>query len=175
MGLPEPALDFLIALAVNLIFIGLAALLLWPLGKTMLLVRLAKGYSVFWVVITMTAIGLYQAQRLFHVDIDTRVNAYVLSNLAHGGFLLIGWSAFAAIGVHYFVARMTIWLSVILWTIGVLSSLVAFIVVTTFHRGVVYRLVNAIAALTSFVVFAIWPVAGQAAFCWFCNLFFNCR
>ena len=171
LSLPEPALDLLIALVLNLIFIGLAALLLWPLGKTTLSLRLAKGYVVFWIVTAITAIGLYQMQRLFRIDIDERVNAYVLSNLAHGLFLLLGWSAFSAISVHSSVAGMTIWPLMILWTIGVMSSVVALVVVTTIHRGVVYRLVNVIATVVSFLVFAIWPAAAHAIFGWFFHLF----
>lgn len=164
-------MDFLIALALNLIFIALVALLLWPLGKAMLSLRLAKGYVVFWIITFITAVALYRIQRWFRVDADTHVDHYVLSNLGHSVLLLSGWSAFAALLTHSFVVETSTWRAVVLWMVAFGSCVVAFIIVTTFHRGSVYRLVNLFVALVSLVVFAVWPAAAHALFGWFFDLF----
>lgn len=170
-GLPEPAIDFLIALGLNVIFVALVALLLWPLGKIVLAARLTKGYAVFWIVTLITAIVLFQIQRLVRVSPETRVSTYVVSNLGHGMFLLAGWSAFAAVSIHAVTAGAAAGITTVLWVVGIISSVIAFVVVTTFHRGVIYRLGNILVALVSFTVFAIWPGAAQALYGWFFDRF----
>lgn len=169
--LREVALDLLITLGLNLIFLALTALLLWPLGQTMLSLRLLKGYVVFWTVTVITAVALYLVQRWFRVDSETHVDAYVISNLGHAVILLIGWSAFATLAVHGFVGGIRTWPAVILWIVGAFSSVVAFVVITSFYRGSIYRVINVSVSLFSFAVFALWPASGRAMFGWFLNLF----
>jgi hypothetical protein len=171
LGLPETALDFLIALALNLIFVALIAVLLWPLGKAMLALRLAKGYGIFWILTAITAVAVSQIQRFFRVDAYRHVDAYVVSNLSHGVFLLAGWSAFAVVTVRSFVAPAPLWVTAILWLVGIFSSVIAFTVITSFYRGGVYRVMNISLAIISFAVFALWPASGRAIFGWFFDLF----
>lgn len=170
-GLSEAALDFLIALALNLIFIALIALVLWPLGKTMLALRLLKGYGIFWILTALTAVAVYRIQRFCRVSADTHVDAYVISNLSHSVFLLAGWSAFAVVTVRSFVLATPFWMMAILWLSGIFSSVVAFTVITLFYRGSVYRVINISVSLISFVVFAVWPAIGLAIYGWFFDLF----
>ncbi len=170
-SLPEAGLDFLIALGLNLIFLALIALLLWPLGQSVLAVRLTKGYGILWVVAVLTAVLLYRVQRFFRVDADTHADAFVLSNLAHSVFLLAGWSAFAALTVHSFVAGAPVWVAALLWFVGLLASYVACTILSPFYQGIVYKMVNAPLALISFLVFAVWPASGRASYGWFFNLF----
>lgn len=169
--LPEEVLDFLIALILNLIFVALAALLLWPLGKPMMALRLAKGYSILWVVTALTGAALYRVQKFFRVDTDTHYDALVISNLAHAVLLLAGWSAFAALTIRVFVSGTPGWIALILWLIGLLSSHIAFIVLSSFYKGTVYKMVNAILASITFIVFAVWPASGRAIYGWFFDLF----
>lgn len=169
--LREEVLDFLIALGLNLIFVALVALLLWPLGKVALAFSLAKGYGILWVVTALTAVAVYKVQRFFRVDTDTHYDALVISNLSHAVLLLVGWSAFAALTVHDFASGVPVWVAAILWLVGFLSSHVAFTVLSSFYPGQIYKLINLILALISFVVFAVWPASGRAIFGWFFNLF----
>jgi hypothetical protein len=170
-ALPEEALDFLIALGLNFVFVALVALLLLPLGKTPLALRLVKGYGVFWIVTVLTALVLYRLQKLFRVGTDEHYDAFLISNLSHGVVLLAGWSAFAALAVRGFVGGVPLWVAAIMWLVGVLSSYVAFIVLSAFYTASVYKVVNAVAALVSFLVFALWPAGARATFGWFFNLF----
>ena len=170
-GMSETALDFLIPFVLSVIFVALIALLLWPLGKAMLAFRLAKGFGIFWLVTVVTAFALYRIQRLFHVDTDTHVNAYVISNASLSVFLLAGWSAFAVMTAHSFVGGIPMWQATVIWLTGLLSSVVAFVVLTSIYRGAVYRLINIALSLVSFVIFAIWPASGRALYGWFFDLF----
>lgn len=170
-ALREEVLDFLIALGLTLIFVALVALLLWPLGKAALVLRLAKGYVILWLVTALTAVLVYRVQRLLRVDTDTHYDALVISNLSHAAIMLAGWSAFAALAVRDVVSDVATWLSAILWLVGFLSSYIAFNVLTSFYSGQVYKLINLIVASASFIFFAVWPAAGRAIFGWFFNLF----
>lgn len=170
-ALREEVLDFLIALALNFIFAALVALVLWPLGKTALALKLAQGYGVLWVVTLLTAVLLHFIQHLLRVRVDTHFDAYLISNLSHSIFLLAGWSAFAALTVGGFVAGAPVWVAALLWLIGLLSSYVAFVALSAFYQAIVYKMVNAPLAMLSFIVFAWWPVIGRAIYGWFFNLF----
>lgn len=49
--------DYLFALVLNVVFVALIALLLWPLGRVNMAFRLAKGYWMFWTVLIVTSAG----------------------------------------------------------------------------------------------------------------------
>lgn len=170
-GLPEELVGFVVALALNVIFIALVALLLWPLGKGMLALRLAKGYGVLWVVAVISAVFVERVQRILRLDIYSHADAYVFSNLGHCIVVLAGWSAFSSGLVHTFVIDTPVWLTGVLWLVGALSSHLAFIVISSFYPGQVYTLINAGVAFVSFVLFAIWPASGRALYGWFLDLF----
>jgi len=169
--LREEALDYLIALGLNVIFVALVALLLWPLGKTTLALRLTKGYVILWVVTVVTGAVLYWLQRLFRADTHNHYDAYLISNLFHGVLLLAGWSAFAALTVGSFVEGVPLPVAAILWLVGFLSSYVAFTVLTALYPGIIYKVVNGALALISFLVFAVWPASGRAIYGWFFDIF----
>jgi hypothetical protein len=163
--------EVLFASALNIAFLALLALLLWPLGRPLLAFRLAKGYVILWVIIFVTAILVNRIQRLFRVNIYDHANAYVNSNLAVTCFLQGGWSAFAALTVQGFVAGAPTWFVVVLYSVGVLSCLIAFFAVTSFYQGHIYKLVSLPLALVSFIVFSVWPASGRAIYGWFFDLF----
>ncbi len=170
-GLPETVVDFLIPIVLNLIFIALVALLSWPMGKTVLALRLAKGYLIFWTITFISVIALYQIQRLLRVSLETRVTAFVISNLVTGMYLLTGWSAFAAIAVHEASANSGVGSAVVLWIVGLVSVAMAHVVLTTFHKGTIYTFVNLLVVVVSFVFFGVWPTMAQITYGWFFNLF----
>lgn len=169
--LPEEALDFLIALALNFGFMTLTAVLLLALGRTPLAPRLTKGYVILWLVAVSTAALLSRLQKFFRVDTDTHSDAYVILNFSHALFLLAGWSAFAALTVRAFVSGAPVSVAATLWLVGFASSYVAFIVLSSLYPGRVYKMVNAPVALISFLVFAVYPSGGRALYGWFFNLF----
>jgi hypothetical protein len=160
--------EILFAATLNILFLALIALLLWPLGRPQLAFRLAKGYVVLWVNVYAAAVVVNRIQRLFRVNIYDHPNAYVLSNLAVSCFLQAGWSAFAASVVQSFAQGAPIWIMLILYLVGVLSCLVAFFAVTSFYQGHIYKFVSLPLALISFIIFSVWPVSGRVIYgCYF--------
>ena len=159
--------DYLFANVLNIVFLALSVLLLWPLGKAMMAVSLAKGYWIFWTVMILTAVVLLQFQRIFRLDMYSHFDAYVISGLAVSGFLQVGWSAFAALVVRSFITGTPTWVAVILYVVGFLSCYVACVIVSAFYMGSIYRLVNTALAVVSFIVFSVWPEAANAIYGWF--------
>jgi hypothetical protein len=164
-------LEVVFALAVNLLFLALAALLLWPLGRAALALSLAKGYVVFWLTVRATSGALALVQRAFRVNLYDRSDAYVISGLAVGGLMLAGWSAFAALAVRGFTADASNWVAVALYAVGALSCVAAFYVVSAFYQGHIYKFINIALAPLSYALFAAWPAAARAAFGWFFDFF----
>jgi hypothetical protein len=155
--------EILVALVLNIIFLALNTLLLWPLDRLMLALGLAKGYGVLWLAICLTAVLLNHIQRFFRVNLYEHFNAYMLSNLVVSCFLQMGWSAFAALTVNNFVTGVPIWMALILYLAGFLSCLIAFFAVSSFYQGTIYKLVSLPLALAGFLVFSVWPAACSMA------------
>ncbi len=163
--------EVLVALALNVLFLGLIALLLWPLGKLMLVLELARGYGILWIVTCGAALLVHRIQGFFRVNIYDHANAFVVSNLAVSCFLQAGWAAFAALSVHRFVPGVPVWGVVILYLVGVVSCLAAFLAVSALYQGHIYKLVSLPLTLVCFLVFSVWPVSGRAVYGWFFRLF----
>jgi hypothetical protein len=163
--------DYLFAVVLNVSFLAITVLLLWPMGHAVLAWRLTKGYWVFWVVLFWTAILLLILQRRLRVDMYSHYDAYVISGLVISGVLQAGWSAFAAIIVRDFTADASIWIDIVLYGVGVFSCYVACVIVAVFYMGSIYRFTNLLIALGTFVVFSIWPVAARGMYGWFFDLF----
>jgi hypothetical protein len=163
--------EILFAATLNILFLALVALLLWPLGRPQLAFRLAKGYVVLWVNVYAAAVLVNRIQRFFGVNIDDHPDTYVVSNLAVSGFLQAGWSAFAALVVHSFAPGTPIWITLILYLVGVLSCLVAFFAVSSFYQGHIYKFVSLPLALISFIIFSVWPASGRVIYGWYFELF----
>jgi hypothetical protein len=164
--------EILVGFLLNLVFLALTALLLWPLERAMLALRLLKGYALLWVIVFLVGGIANRVQRFFRVDIYSHPDAYVISNISVSGFLVIGWSAFAALVVHSFLLAGTpVWVASILYVVGLLSSFVALMVVTSFYQGHIYKLFNLPVALVGFIIFAVWPATGRVSYGWFFNLF----
>ncbi len=159
--------EFLVALVLNLLFLGLIALLLWPLGSLSLGWSLAKGYGLLWLLIFVTAMLLNGIHRFFRMNIYDRANAYILSTLAVSCLLQIGWAAFAALTVAGFAAGAPLWLAGILYVAGFLSCFIAFWDVSSTYSGQIYRLISLPLALASFLGFSLWPAGARLIFGWF--------
>jgi hypothetical protein len=163
--------EVLVALALNVLFLGLAVLLLWPLGRLRLVLELVRGYGILWIVTCGTVLLLRRIHDFFRVNIYDHANAFVISNLAVSCFLQVGWAAFAALTVHRFVTGVPVWTLVLLYCIGALSCLAAFFAVSAFFQGHVYKLISLPLALVGFLVFSVWPASGRAIYGWFFRLF----
>jgi len=163
--------EVLFAIALNVVFLALIALLLWPLGKPVLAFRLAKGYGILWMVTFMTSVLVNRLHRLFRVDMYAHGDAFVLSNLAVSCLLQAGWSAFAALAVQSFVVGTPVWIVATLYLVGVLSCLIAFFAVSSFYQGHIYKMVGLPLALVGFIVFSVWPASGGVMYGWFFDLF----
>ena len=158
--------DYLFAVTLNAVFLGLIALALWPLGEAAFALSLAKGFWLFWIVVTEAALVLAVFQRVFRVDIDSHFDAYVISALAVSCSVQAGWSAFAALAARGAAAGATFLTGAALYAVGLLSCFVAFQIVAAFYGGSIYRVVNFFLAAVSFVLFAIWPAAARALYGW---------
>ena len=163
--------EFLLALILNIIFLALITLLLWPLDRTALAYRLAKGYVLFWIVLYLSFLILSTIHRIFDVDLYTNVNAFIISNLIVGGFIMAGWSAFAALIFRSSLSGTPTWIGVILFFVGFLSSVIASQVAGFFYQGTIYKFTNLLIACAGFLVFAIWPASGHFIFGRFFDLF----
>jgi len=162
--------DYLFAVVLNIFFLALITLMLWPLGKASFALHLAKGYWVFWTVVIITSTVMILVQRSFRMDLDSRFNAYVISGLILSGFLQLGWSAFVALAVRTSITGMPVWMAVVVIVAGVVSCYVAAVIVGAFYNGALYRMVNLLLAIFSFIVFTIWPALGAAIYGWFFDL-----
>lgn len=162
--------EILVALVLNIFFLLLIALLLWPPGKATLVLSLAKGYGVLWVVLWAMATLVHRIQSWFRVNLYDRPNTFMISNLAVSCFLQAGWAAFAVLTIHRFVPGVPVWGLVLLYLAGVLSCLAAYFAVSAFYQGSLYRLVSLPLALVSFLVFSLWPAGGRAIFGWYFRL-----
>jgi hypothetical protein len=111
------------------------------------------------------------AQRIFRMDLYSHSNAYVISALVVSGIQQVGWSAFAALVISSAVAGTPIWMMIILYGVGLFSSWVATVIVSVFYMGTIYRMVNLVLGILSFIVFSIWPHAGAKIYGWFFNLY----
>ena len=70
--------DYLFAVVLNISFLALTALLLWPMGEALMAWRLAKGSWVFWVVLLWSSIIVLLLQRMLRVDMYSHYDAYVI-------------------------------------------------------------------------------------------------
>lgn len=162
--------EVIVAGVLSVVFLALIVLLLWPLNRSLLGFRLAKGYAVLWVLTWVVAFLGNRIHDLFRVNLYDRANAFIISNLAVSCSLQVGWSAFASGAIHSFASDAPVWLAVILYLVGFFSCLIAFLVVTAFYQGHIYKLVSLPLALLSFVVFAAWPAVGRLLFGWLFDL-----
>lgn len=158
--------EVLVALALNFLFLGLAALLLWPLGRLRLVLELVRGYGILWIVTCGIVLLLHRLHDFFRVNIYDHAGVFVISNLSVSCFLQVGWAAFAALTVHRFLTGVPVWVVVILYVIGAFSCLAAFFAVSAFFQGHVYKLVSLPLALTGFLVFSVWPASARAIYGW---------
>jgi len=162
--------ELLFALVLNILFLALIALLLWPLDQLRLAFQLAKGYGVLWIVVSITTLLLNQTQRRFRVNLYDHANTYVLSNLVISCLLQVGWSAFAVLTLHASVTGVPSWLTLFLYLGAVLSCFIAFLVVSAFYQGQIYRLFSLLLAVVSFLIFSLWPASARYLYGWFFQL-----
>ncbi len=160
-----------VAILLTIVFLALIALLLWPLDKMMMALSLAKGYLLFWIIISVVALGLNTVRKILRVNQDSHVSAYVVSNVLASGLMQVGWSAFAALIVYSFVAATPFWSVLILYFIALLSCFIAYNIVSSLYGGHVYRIINLPLAFVSFIIFSVWPASAHLTYGRFFDLF----
>ncbi len=159
--------NILFALVLNIIFVVLITLLLWPFGILFIAFQLLKGYSVLWIASIFTLIVLKWVQRLFRINMYERYNAFVISNLAISLLLQFSWSIFVVLVVQSGIAEVSIWGAIGLHSIAFIACLVGFYIVSAFYTGEIYRLISLPGVLVSFLLFSLWPAGAQAVYGWF--------
>ena len=165
------AWQFIVAVALCLLVPAVVALALWPVGVAGLGLRLFKGLFVFWVCVLLAFVAAASVQRRLRVDLYSHSDAFIYSNLAVSGVLMLGWAAFAALVTREAAAAAGLWLAGLLYLFGLLSGVVACQVVGSFYSGSIYKFGALIVGCAGFVLFAVWPAAARAAFGWLFGLF----
>jgi hypothetical protein len=160
------AWQVIVAVVLCLLLPGLAALALWPAGMAGVGLRLLKGFAVFWLVVFVVYVLAAWVQRRLRVDLYSHPDAFVVSNLLVSGMLMVGWTAFAALVAREAAAVAGLWLACVLYLTGLLSGVVAGQVLGSFYNGQVYKFACLLVACAGFILFAVWPAAGRAAFGW---------
>lgn len=168
----EELLDFLIILGINLLFLGLMTLLLWPLGRLAFAGQLAWGFLGLWIFLLLVATLHGWIERWLRIDMYRNYNLYVLINLSVSLWLILGWSTYAAQLANPYLASAAGWRVGAFFTVGLLSSYVGSLVVTLVYRGTIYQLMSIPAALLGFILFVLWPASGQFLYGWFFNLIY---
>ena len=165
------AWQVIVAVALCTLFPALVALALWPAGRAGVGLRLFKGFWVYWVVVTVVFVSAAWVQRRLRVDLYSHPDAFVVSNLLVGGVLMFGWTAFAAPAARDAADGAGLWGACAVYVSGLLSGVVACQVVGSFYSGQLYKFACLLVACAGFILFAVWPAAGRAAFGWFFGLF----
>jgi hypothetical protein len=160
------AWQFIVAVALCLLLPALAAVVLWPAGMAGVGFRLLKGFGVFWVFVFVVYAAAAWVQRRLRVDLYSRPDVFVVSNLLVSGVLMFGWTAFAALVTREAAGAAGLWLACVLYLFGLLSGVAACQVLGSFYSGQVYKLACLLVACAGFALFAAWPAAGRAAFGW---------
>lgn len=156
----------IVAVVLCLLLPGLAALALWPAGMAGVGLRLLKGFMVLWFIVFVVYVLAAWIQRRLRVDLYSHPDAFVVSNLLVSGILMVGWTAFAAVVTRDAAAVAGLWLACVLYLFGLLSGVVACQVLGSFYNGQVYKFACLLVACVGFILFAVWPAAGRAAFGW---------
>ena len=164
-------IDFVIPIVINLVFLIIVTLILWPMGKIQLSFQLGKGFIVFWLITLVSIVVVAAIQRRLRMSIYEHFTAFVISNLIHGLILLSCLAAFVSIAIHNATESGAFVVTVLLWIVGVLSCAVAHLILTTFHKGTIYALSNFVVTIVSFAVFGIWPALAQKTYGWLFDLF----
>jgi len=71
---------------------------------------------------TQLCLLLALVHRIFRMDLYSRSDAYIITGLIVSGFLQAGWSAFAVLVVQNLVAGAPVWVMIILYATGALST-----------------------------------------------------
>ena len=159
------------AVALCVLLPALVALVLWPAGAAWVALRLLKGFGLFWVFAFVVYAAASWVQRRLRVDLYSRPDAFVVSNLLVSGALVLGWTAFAALAVQEATPGAGLWSKGALYLFGLLSGVVACQVLGSFYTGHVYKLACLLVACAGFALFAAWPAAARAPFGWLSRLF----
>jgi hypothetical protein len=150
--------DFLVAVLVNTIFLGLGALVLWAMGKAGLAGQLGKGLLLFTVVVALVAWVSGIVQSVLRIESDPPSNAYLLMNVVVSGALQLGWAGYAALAASRFAAGASLGIAVGVYAVGALSSFLSGTVVGAFYRGHLYKMINALLSIAGYGVFAAKPL-----------------
>lgn len=136
--------EFLVALAVTVIFLALCALALGPMGKLAFAAHLAKGFLALWLALKAVELVSGALMRLLKINMHDRWQVYVGAGLITGALAQAGWGAYVAAAAR--VGPMEL-------AAGFVSCYAAHVVLSTVYTGSVYRLVNALVGAASFILF----------------------
>jgi hypothetical protein len=163
--------EYLFALVLNVLFLVLVAVVLWPLGSSKIAIQLAKGYWVFWSVVIMCAVLMALVARMLRIEQRPSFwDAYLILILVLTVVLPTGWAAFAALTLSS-LPGSGIGVQATFYVVGMVSCYLAYVIVHALFKANRFRLAKVIMALVGFLVFTIWPESARALFGWFFNLF----
>ena len=162
----EDLFNALVALVLNGIFLGVVALVTWPMDRLLLVSALARGYGVLWVAVFASALLLTLFHRLFRMNLYDRYNGYVASTLVVSSLLQLGWAAFAAQMAHSFNTGEAFWVSAVVYMLCFLSCWIASQAIAASYAGGIYKLTNLALIPIGFLLFVLWPTGANLLFGW---------
>lgn len=162
----EDLWNFLVALALNGVFLGVSTLLLWPLDRLSLVASLAKGLGFLLLATISLAFLLGVFQRVLRLNLYQRSGAYIASTLLTSSYLLAGWAAFSRLTIDGSLAGATFWPGAALYLIGLLACLGGYYLVSAFFAGQIYQLLGLPFILASYLVFSVWPASARFLYRW---------
>lgn len=156
--------DAVVALISGALFLGVSALVLWPLGMLALVPILLRGFAVLWGVTLVSALVLWAVHRVLRVSLEDRAAAFVITSALVSCTLQLGWAAFVALRVRGLAEGASGGAAAGVYAVGGLSCFVALHTVSVFFSGSFYRLISFPLALLGFVCFCVWPAAARGVF-----------
>lgn len=164
--LPKVGSELLLAAGINVVFLIIAALALWPLGHAALAGSIGLGLLVFALAAVVVFVLSLIAHAVFRIEIDPPSTGCVIVNLAASVLLQAGWAAFAALAARGHATGATLLTAIVVYFLGLVASWLGTVVTGAFFQGSVYKSAAAIVSFLGFAVFAFWPGVAHALFGW---------
>lgn len=148
--------EVLFAIVLTIVFVAIALLICWSIGRSSFGFQLLRGYSLLWGFLLIVVAITHRIHEFFKINIYDHGNVFLVSNVLASCLLQIGWSIYIALSIDRFGSGATLIVTTGMYGVAVFSCLVSFYVVSAFYQGHLYRFVSLPLALLTFVIATVW-------------------